>query len=221
MNLPPRRNEPPQRAARAPAPRRAAWRVGLAGLGLAAALALPARAQVNGPVEAEGYTYEAQTSLAGQSLQLNGVGLRAVAWLKGYSAGLYLRQRTRRADVVLADGGPKRVRLRVLLDVSPEEFVKGFDRGVAKNSTPEQLAALNARMQQFDAMVRSVGPIRKGAVFDIDYLPATGTVLSLNARPLGKALPGDDFYAAFLRIFLGNRPVDDELKDGLLGGPVR
>ena len=31
------------------------------------------------------------------------------------------------------------------------------------------------------------------------------------------AIPGNDFYRALLKIWLGNRPVSDSLKQGMLG----
>jgi hypothetical protein len=195
-------------------------RAGMVALACAVCLS-PAAAQGKGPLDVEGYVYDEQLAVAGAPLQLNGVGLRAVAWLKGYSAGLYLQKRTDSAEAVLQDGGPKRIRLRVLLDVSPEEFVRGFDRGVAKNSTAEQMSALKARMERFDAMLRALGPIKKGDVFDLDFVPGQGMVFHRNLQVRGNAIPGTDFYAALLRIFLGQRPVDKELKEGMLGGPVR
>ncbi|MDH4290227.1 MAG: chalcone isomerase family protein, partial [Aquincola sp.] len=36
----------------------------------------------------------------------------------------------------------------------------------------------------------------------------------------GDPVAGEDLYAALLLCFLGDRPVDKELKAGLLGGPV-
>lgn len=200
------------------------WIARLAGALLALCLVASVQAQgnkVKGPLDVEGYVYDDQLEVAGAPLLLNGVGLRAVAWLKGYSAGLYIQERTDRAETVLSDTGPKRIRLRVLLDVSPEEFVKGFDRGVQKNSSPEQLAQLKARMDRFDAMLRALGPIKKGDVFDLDFVPDKGLLFHRNRKISGPAIPGTDFYAALLRIFVGQRPVDKELKEAMLGGPVR
>lgn len=193
-----------------------AWVTAVAGLAAPAA-----QAQGKGPLDVEGFVYDDSQEVAGATLHLNGVGLRAVAWLKGYSAGLYMQQRTDSAATVLQDTGPKRIRLRVLLDVSPEEFVRGFDRGIQKNTSSQELAALKARMDRFDAMLRALGPIKKGDVFDLDFVPGQGLVFHRNRQVRGVAIPGTDFYAALLRIFLGQRPVDKELKEGMLGGPVR
>jgi len=60
----------------------------------------------------------------------------------------------------------------------------------------------------------------KRDVIDLDYLPASGLQMSVNGKPRGEPIPGEDLYAALLRIFIGDRPTDPELKVGLLGGPV-
>lgn len=188
---------------------------------MAAAVALPwAWDPVVAQVTVEGQTFDARARVANQDLLLNGVGLRAVAWLKGYAGGLYLSQRSTSADAVLAMPGPKRLQLRMLQEVSTQEFVKAFDRGVKRNTPPADLPALQSRMEQFDALITALGRVRKGDVVDLDFVPGQGLVFVHNGKRLGDAVKGDDFYAALLRIFIGPKPTDPELKAGLLGGPV-
>lgn len=184
-------------------------------LGLAAARAAPAQVTVEGQVFAE------RVTLGGASLVLNGTGVRAVAWLKGYAAGLYLSARAATPEQVLATPGPKRLQMRMLQDVPAPEFVKAVDKGFGRNVPPPQQPALDARRAEFDRQVQAVGQVKKGDVVDLDFLPGRGMVFSLNGRVRGEAIPGDDFYAAVLLIFLGPKPVDTKLKTGLLGGMAR
>ena len=37
-------------------------------------------------------------------------------------------------------------------------------------------------------------------------------------KPAGRPIEGEDFYRALLRIWLGDKPVQDDLKKSLLGG---
>jgi len=189
-------------------------------LGTACALLPWGTAQAASPVNVEGVTFAGQATVAGQALELNGVGLRAVAWLKGYAAGLYLGSRVRTPQQVLAAPGPKRLQLRMLLDVETEEFVKAFDKGIARNSPAAELPLLAERMARFDAILRAIGKVKKLDVIDLDWLPERGLQFTLNGQSKGVPIPGQDLYAALLRIFIGDRPVDAELKIGLLGGPV-
>jgi Chalcone isomerase-like len=177
-------------------------------------------ARAAAPIQVEGETFAGGTTVAGQSLELNGVGLRAVAWFKGYAAGLYLSTRARTPQQVLAAPGAKRLQIRMLVDVDTIEFIKSFDRGVARNTPPAELPALAARVERFDALLRAIGKVKKRDVIDLDWLPNRGLQLTLNGAPRGAPIPGEDLYAALLRIFVGDRPTDPEMKIGLLGGPV-
>ena len=189
---------------------------------LAAALAClagaPARAAA--PVKIEGVTFPGSANVAGQALELNGVGLRAVAWVKGYAAGLYLASRARTAQQVYAATGAKRLQLRMLQEVEMVEFIKAFDKGVARNTPTAEVPALAERMAQFDNLLRAIGKVKKRDTIDLDWLPGRGLQLTLNGQVRGAPIPGEDLYAALLRIFVGDKPADPELKIGLLGGPI-
>lgn len=194
---------------------RRACLAGLAGAAWSVATS-PSWAQV----QLEGQHFDARLPLGGQTLQLNGVGMRSVAWLKGYLAALYLPHKAHAAEQVLAMPGPKRLQMRMLQEVSTQEFVKAFDKGVKRNTPDADLPALADRMQQFDALVAGLGRVRKGDVVDLDFLPGQGLLFSYNGKRQGDPIPGADLYAALLRIFIGDKPAQAELKAGLLGsGP--
>lgn len=162
-------------------------------------------------------TFDDRIRIADTDLVLNGVGLRAVAWLKGYAAGLYLIERAGTPAAVLAQKGPKRVQLRMMVDADAAEFVKAFDKGMRRNHSAAEHAALQDRMLQFDRSIAALGALKKGDVIDLDWLPAHGLRLALNGRERGEAIPGEDLYAGLLKIFIGRDPVDAKLKAGLLG----
>ncbi len=54
----------------------------------------------------------------------------------------------------------------------------------------------------------------------LTYMPGRGTERSLNGEVLG-LIKGYDFAAIYYRIWLGENPVDDDLKDMLLNNPER
>jgi Chalcone isomerase-like len=183
-------------------------------------LLLAAPAWASRPIKVEGVTFPGTLTLADSALLLNGVGLRAVAWLKGYAAGLYLARRASTAPQVLAQTGPKRLQLRMLQDVEAEEFVKALVKGVERNTSDAETARLAERVARFSAQVRGLVKLRKKDVIDIDFLPGRGTLLSRNGAARGEPIGGEDFYAALLLCFIGERPADPDMKVGLLGGPV-
>lgn len=190
------------------------WFVALLLLGAVAAQAAEPTRQV------AGVNFDAHAQLAGQDMALNGVGVRAVAWLKGYAAALYLGQRSASADQVVAQPGPKRLQLRMLLDVPVAEFIKAFHKGVERNTPVAQHAQLADRMSRFDALLQPLGEVKKGDLINLDFVPGQGLLFSRNGKLMGAAIPGEDLYGALLRCFIGEHPVDDKLKAGLLGSPT-
>lgn len=182
--------------------------MGVAPLALAAA----------GANEIGGVRFETRLQLGGQSLQLNGVGMRAVAWFKGYAAGLYLPRRAATPEELAGQDGPKRLQMRMLVDVPVEEFIKAFHKGIGRNTPQDQQAGLAERMERFDQLVKPLVKVKTGDTINLDYLPEQGMVMSHNGRKVGAAIPGADFYVALMGVFIGPKPVDDKLKRGLLGG---
>jgi Chalcone isomerase-like len=178
-------------------------------------------ARAGSPLKIEGLTFPGEVQVANTTLHLNGVGVRQVAWLKGYACALYLTKQTTSQAQALAMPGPKRVHMRLLIDAPSEEFAKAFMRGVSRNAAPEQLPAMQERMNAFDAAVRAVGKMRKGDVVDLDWRPGVGLVAQVNTKPIGSPLPGEELYLALLKIYIGDKPTDVAMKAGLLGLPKK
>lgn len=185
--------------------------------GLAAPLAAGWPQGARASVVVEGQAFDERIRLTDSELVLNGTGVRAVAWFKGYAAGLYLPRRAGDALAVQALPGPKRLRMVMLQDVPAAEFSKAFVKGVSRNTEAAELEALRPRMEQFARAIDEGGQVRRGDVIDLDFLPAQGTLMLLNGQRRGPALPGEDFYRALLRSFVGTRPFDEKLRAGLLG----
>ena len=170
-----------------------------------------------GAATLEGQRFDDSTQLAGQTLQLNGLGVRAVFILKGYVAGLYLTAPANTAQAVMAAPGPKRLQLRMLLSAGPEDFNKALVSGLRKNATPAELVVLAERIAQLERTINDIGQTVADDVIDLDYVPTQGMTLSVNGQPKGSAIAGADFFEAVLGIFVGAKPVDLRLKNGLLG----
>jgi len=215
----------PAHASAAPAvapSRRAALRFGLrAALGAWVACLGPGLA--GRPAQAatfEGVQFDDRISLAGQDLLLNGTGLRSAGWFKAYVAALYLPRRAASTAEVLAQAGPKRVRLVLMVDAPALELAKGFDKGVLRNTAGTEAQALRPRLARMFEAMQSAGNLKKGDAIDLDYDPARGTTLWLNGRARGEPIAGADFHLAVLRSFVGEHPYHRRLKSGLLGLPV-
>ena len=164
----------------------------------------------------EGQPFATSLRLHDADLVLNGTGVRAVAWFKGYAVGLYLPARANSAAQVLTQAGPKRLELRMLQEVPAAEFVKALNKGIERNSSPADWAVLSARVQRFAEQITASGAVRKREVVDIDFDPARGLLFARNGKLVGEPIPGADLYAALLRAFIGEHPYDERMKAGLL-----
>lgn len=184
---------------------------------LSALLAIGAATQAQ-PVEMEGQKFEPAVQVGGQTLTLNGVGLRKRAFFKVYVNGLYVPQKSKDAATLINEKGPRRASLRMLRDVDADSFVSAFTDGLRANLSDAQMAALKSQIDTFSSTLKSIGEAKKGDVINFDYTPDGGTRITLNGEPKGAAIPGHDFYSAVIRIWLGDKPVDEGLKKGLLGG---
>ena len=186
-------------------------------LGAALLRPRPARAEP-GPLLYEGFALPRRIELHGSTLVLNGAGIRAVAWFKGYVAALYLAAPAASAAEAVAVPGPKRIRMHMLQDAPAAEFVKAVRKGVTRNVAPDELARLEDRLQAFEAIVDGIGQVRRGDIVDLDLDPARGLHLLHNGHRRGEPVRGSDFYGALLLSFVGQRPYDRKLRDGMLGG---
>jgi hypothetical protein len=158
-------------------------------------------------------------SPAGPELVLNGAGIRTRAIFKVYVAGLYLPEKKGATADVLALAGPKRVAMTMLRDLTAEQLSEALADGIRSNSTPAEQEVLKGRTSELLAIMNTLGEAKKGDAILLDFLPDSGTRVVVNGQPRGKPITGDDFYRALLRVWLGDKPVDGDLKKGMLGQP--
>jgi hypothetical protein len=168
--------------------------------------------------ELEGVRLEDRIRVDGQELQLNGLAVRTRFIFQVYVAGLYLPARATAARVAIESQGPKRIILVMLRDASAEQFVESIEAGMRANNSEAQIAAVKTQIDQLLAMIRAVGQSKKGARIVLDYAPSGGgTTLFVDGLAQGQPMAGEAFFQALLRIWLGEDPVQPDLKEALLG----
>ena len=179
-------------------------------MALLLAFALPASA-----AEVGGVKLDDKASLGGQELVFNGAGIRTRAIFKVYVASLYVPAKAGDLATVLAKG-PRRIQLNLLRDVSGDQFVGALNDGLKDNNTEAELAAVKAQADQMTAIIKGFGEVKEGNVVTLDFVDGA-TRIGLNGVAKG-TLPGEAFNRALTKIWLGDRPVQSDLKRGLFGG---
>ncbi len=166
--------------------------------------------------ELEGVHFPDQVRAGDATLRLSCTGLlRYKRIIKAYVAALYVADGAA-SDNVLADV-PKRLELSYFWSIAASDFGTAGDKILAENAAPPTLAALRSRLDQINAWYRDVKP---GDRYALTYIPGIGTELALNDQPIG-VIDGADFAAAYFRIWLGEHPIDTQLRDQLLACPSR
>jgi len=150
-------------------------------------------------------------------LPLNGAGVRTRFFLKIYVAGLYVTEKKTAASDVLALGGPKRMHLAMLREVTGQQMSDAITEGFQANNSPADQGRYKAQIAELAGNMNALGAVKKGDALAFEYLPDTGTRLLLNGEAKGKAIADEGFYRALLNVWLGDKPVDADLKKGLLG----
>lgn len=183
-------------------------------LTLVAALALLA-AGTTRAVEVAGVKLDDKTSIAGQELVLNGAGVRTRVVFKVYVASLYLPQRASDLAAVLASA-PRRIQLNMLRTLLADQLVEALNEGLEANNSPAELAAVNKETDQLSGIMKAFKEVKEKDVIALDFVDGA-TRISWNGEAKG-TIAGAAFNQALSRIWLGDKPVQSDLKKALLGG---
>jgi long-chain acyl-CoA synthetase len=165
--------------------------------------------------EVGGVKLDDKVSVGGQELVLNGAGIRTRVVFKVYVGSLYLPAKATTPAAVL-DKGPRRIQLNLLRDVGSDEFVGALVDGMKDNNSAAEMAAVKAQVDQLVAIGKALGQVKEKDVITLDFVDG-GTKMAVNGAVKG-TLAGDAFNKALTKIWLGDNPVQADLKKAMLGG---
>jgi long-chain acyl-CoA synthetase len=166
-------------------------------------------------MEVGGINVADKASVGGQELVLNGAGVRTRAIFKVYVASLYVPAKAATPAAVIAKG-PRRIQMTLLRNLSGDQLVDALVDGLKDNNSEADLAAVKAQQEQMVTVMKGFGEVKEKDVVALDYVDGATRIL-LNGQ-VKATIPGDAFNAALTRIWLGEKPVQADLKKSLLGG---
>ena len=112
--------------------------------------------------------------------------------------------------------------LRVHTDAGDElitlRFSDALAEGIRANHSEGDAKAVEPQVRQLAATMAEVKQAKKGMTISLEW-NGKATQIVIDGKPAGAAIEGEDFYRALLRIWLGDKPVQDDLKKALLGRP--
>ncbi len=163
----------------------------------------------------QGVEIASQQTVAGQTLPLNGAGVRSVTLafipIKAYVASFYAPTPLRSEQAVLASPGPMQFNFTFLQGVGQGQVTDAWNSQF-QASASYSYPGLAADQAKFVAMF---GPLKKGGVETVE-LVGTDTMV-YDGGTLKGTIPGRDFQKAFLSLWFGSKAVMPELKAALLG----
>jgi hypothetical protein len=140
---------------------------------------------------------------------LSSLGLLRWSLLQG-NAALYLEPGAPAASAL--EAVPKRLELEYFWEIDGEKFGPAAESVLERNLDPQSLERLRP---QIEALHERYQDVRPGDRYALTYLPGEGTELAKNGLRLA-LVPGEEFARAYFSIWLGESPLDRELRDQLM-----
>jgi hypothetical protein len=148
---------------------------------------------------------------------LNGAGIRTKVMIKLYVLGLYVPAKVSSAEAVINSTQLRRVRLVMKRTLGADTVWDAFDEGIRANSSPAELAAIQSELVEVRKLFVDLGELKEGDVLDIDFASNGDTIVTTQNQPKGKR-SSKPLQQALLKIWLGQDPVQSDLKAALLKG---
>jgi len=165
--------------------------------------------------EIGGVKLDDKATVGGQELVLNGAGIRTRAIFKVYVGSLYVPLKASSLAAVLATA-PRRVQLNLLRNLSADQLVDALIDGLKENTTDAEFASIKRETDQLVSIMKSFGEVKEGTVVTLDFVD-NETRIAQNGQAKG-AVAGEAFNQALTRVWLGDKPVQADLRKAMLGG---
>lgn len=183
---------------------------------LAAAASLAFATAASAQVTLAGAKFSREASVGGQTLLLNGAGIRYKAIFKVYAMALYTPKTVRTNQQVLDPKLAKRLQLVALRDVGGDEFGRLFARAIEENATRDEFAKSIGAVVRMGEIFAEQKQFTKGDVVYLDYVPGSGLALIVKGKQQ-ELFREPQFSSIMYKIWFGAHPPDTALQKALLG----
>ena len=169
-------------------------------------------------LDVEGVKLDDKTSVGGQELVLNGAGIRKRAIFKVYVGSLYVPENVQHGRGGAREGAAAHPARTCCATSRRISWSTRCSDGLKRNLTAAELQAIAVQTGELATIMKSFGEAKEGSVVTLDYVD-NATKIGLNGATRG-TIAGEAFNNALMRIWLGDKPVQDDLKKAMLGGAL-
>ena len=167
--------------------------------------------------ETEGVIVPRTIEFQNRTLQLNGFGTRSKMWVDVYVQALYLTSLSQEAQYILDSDTEMGIRIQILSNlVSSKKLTKSLNNGMEKSVGKENMKQFESQIMLLESLL-STEDTKKDDAFNLIYNPIDTSIWVYKNNKLEGKIPGFEFKKAFFGIWLSNNPVDEDLKNDLLG----
>ncbi|WBL20895.1 chalcone isomerase family protein [Zunongwangia sp. HRR-M8] len=161
-----------------------------------------------------GVELPAKVEFKGETLNLNGAGVREKFWIDLYAGGLYLTDKNSDAEKITNADKPMAIKLHIVSKlITSDKMIDAVNEGF-ENATEGKTAPIEAEIKRFQGFFSD--EIKKNDVFDLVYIPGEGVISYKNGKEKG-TIKGIAFKKALFGIWLSKKPAEDDLKEAMLG----
>jgi hypothetical protein len=118
----------------------------------------------------------------------------------------------RPAATFLAADRIKRIDLVVRRDLSGADVASAIAEAM-NEASPTRKDSLAARISSFQKLFPNVAT---GERISLTYIPGKGTAVAIQGSEKG-SIAGDDFAEALFSVWIGTRPIQEDVKNDLIG----
>jgi long-chain acyl-CoA synthetase len=106
--------------------------------------------------------------------------------------------------------------LNLLRTLSADQLTEALNDGLAEANSPAEVAAVRPQADQLIGLMKAFKEVKEKDIITLDFIDGT-TKLGWNGENKG-SVPGEAFNRALTKIWIGDKPVQADLRNALLGG---
>jgi Chalcone isomerase-like len=167
--------------------------------------------------EIEGVNVPRTIDFKDNKLSLNGYGVRSKMWIEVYVQALYLTILSQDPKEILKSDTEMAVRIQIISSmVTSKKLSKSLNKGMRKSVGDEKMKQFEKQIDQLETLLNSE-ETKDNDAFNLIYNPSDKSIWVFKNDKFEGKIPGFEFKEAFFGIWLSDNPVDDKLKENLLG----
>ncbi len=168
-------------------------------------------------IDVDGVIVPRYIKFENKEIELNGIGIRSKLWFDVYTQALYLTKLSQDPVEILEGNTVMAMRIQITSSlVTSRKFSKSINNGVEKSVGPVEFPKYKEGLALLEKYINTEKIVEKD-VFNLVYNPVDESMWIIKNEIFKGKIPGKAFKKAFFGIWLSDKPIDQKLKNDLLG----